>query len=260
MEDSSFFPILGVRLNVFSRFIDESGGRDAFYSNWSRLCNFWSCLNESKSLTTTEVCTMFLKPITGRKRQSYCEYLQEQNSPDVGEANVFISHAWKCGFLDVVDALQHHFSNEPDVFIWFDLFSINQYEVPNVPLERWGDTFSNMIGKMGRVVAVLSPWDKPLLYTRTWCMWEIYCAIKTGSKFEVAMTPDNYRAFLRGITKRPEKFCRLLGNISIERSKARNYADKERIFDVVKFLVGFAELNIMIIEKMREWLIIALNG
>ena len=141
-------------------------------------------------LTTTDVCNKFLKPITSEKQQSYCEYLQEQNSPDVGEATVFISHAWKYTFVEVVDALEHHFSKEPDIFIWFDLFSNNQHKAISFPFEWWRDTFLNAIGKLGRVVMVLSPWNNPIPFTRAWCLWEIYCAVSTGSKFEVAITPD----------------------------------------------------------------------
>lgn len=121
--------------------------------------------------TTTDVCNNFLKPCTEAKGQSYVEYLTEKKSPDVGRATVFISNAWKYNFLDVVDALQHHFSREPDVYIWFDLFSNNQHKAPNLPFEWWSDTFKNAIGKLGRVVMVLSPWNNPIPFTRAWCLW-----------------------------------------------------------------------------------------
>ena len=94
------FPTLGVKLQVFSKFVEEN--------NSSKVAG---------PLTTTDMCMKFLKPLTQTKQQSYCEYLVEQNSPDVGEATVFISHAWKYTFEDVVDALQHHFADEPDIYI-----------------------------------------------------------------------------------------------------------------------------------------------
>ena len=106
-EELPPFPTVGVKLSVFFKFIEDHGGRDAFLKRPL----------VKGPLTTTDVCNKFLKPITSEKQQSYCEYLQEQNSPDVGEASVFISHAWKYTFVEVVDALEHHFSNEPDIFI-----------------------------------------------------------------------------------------------------------------------------------------------
>ncbi len=94
---------------------------------------------------------------------------------------------WRLPFL----ALEHHFvASQPDIYIWFDLFSNNQHKAPNLPFEWWRDTFLNAIGKIGRVVMVLSPWNNPIPFTRAWCLWEIYCAVSTESKFEVAITPD----------------------------------------------------------------------
>eukprot|EP00605_Chrysophyceae_sp_TOSAG23-4_P001667 GSChrysophyteH1.ASY1.ANO1.1829.1 assembled CDS len=238
------FPTVGVKLSVFLKFINDNGGRDAFLK---------------EPLTTTDVCNKFLKPITSEKEQSYCEYLQEQKSPDVGEASVFISHAWKYTFVEVVDALEDHFYNEPDIFIWFDLFSNNQHKAISFPFEWWRDTFLNAIGKLGRVVMVLSPWNNPIPFTRAWCLWEIYCAVKTGSKFEVAITPDQYTAFVEGITNKTGAFYQMLADINVEKSEAWSATDKERIFDAVKSSVGFAELNAMVIGKMREWVITAIN-
>ena len=143
------FPLQGVKLKVFLDFIESVGGRDAFYKtvieDEGSSCWFCQCFSEANRvpMTTTDVCNMFLKELTAAKAQSYVEYLTEKNSPDVGRATVFISHAWKYNFLDVVDALQHHFSSEPDVYIWFDLFSNNQHKAPNLPFEWWSDTFLN---------------------------------------------------------------------------------------------------------------------
>eukprot|EP00605_Chrysophyceae_sp_TOSAG23-4_P000662 GSChrysophyteH1.ASY1.ANO1.744.1 assembled CDS len=267
-EELPPFPTVGVKLSVFLKFIEDNGGRDAFVKKPF----------VKEPLTTTDVCNKFLKPITSEKEQSYCEYLQEQKSPDVGEASVFISHAWKYTFVEVVDALEHHFSNEPDIFIWFDLFSNNQHKAISFPFEWWRDTFLNAIGKLGRVVMVLSPWNNPIPFTRAWCLWEIYCAVTTGSKFEVAITPNQYTAFVKGITRRPEKFYQMLADINVEKSEAWSATDKERIFNAVKSSVGFAELNKMerifnavkssvgfaelnkmVIGKMREWVITAID-
>ena len=51
----------------------------------------------------------FKKKITESAKQSYCEYLNElqPSHPTVGKATVFISHAWKYLYLDVMDALRN---------------------------------------------------------------------------------------------------------------------------------------------------------
>jgi hypothetical protein len=112
------FPTDGVRLSHFHQFIADCGGRDAL-----------------AHLTTTQVCERFVKPATARLEASYCDMLaqrqQEEPPGVVGKATVFISHAWKCVFLDVVDALLAHFNNNDDgddVVVWFDVFSNNQHQ------------------------------------------------------------------------------------------------------------------------------------
>ena len=160
------FPTLGVKLSAFLKFKEATLQAEAVFlqfkeaelhavgdtrlpsptkpseSKHSSPSPRTKTISASKvNMTTTDVCDKFLKPITSEKKQSYCEYLQERNSPDVGEASVFISHAWKYTFVEVVDALEHHFSNEPDIFIWFDLFSNNQHKASSLPFGWWRDTF-----------------------------------------------------------------------------------------------------------------------
>ena len=99
------FPKEGVTLDVFDQFIAHAGGKKAL-----------------KDLTTTEVCNKFLKALTAEKEESYCDQLKRQGSKHVGSAHLFVSHAWKYRFLDVVSAIRHHIKDDREVFIWFDLF------------------------------------------------------------------------------------------------------------------------------------------
>jgi hypothetical protein len=118
------------------------------------------------TLTTTEVCQLCLLAATASHSSSYCDMLKQRGSVGVGIATVFISHAWKYQFVDVVNALEYHFRNESDVFIWFDLFSNNQHAAGNLPFEWWATTFKSAIAQFGRVVMVLSPWNNPIPFTR----------------------------------------------------------------------------------------------
>ena len=68
---------------------------------------------------------------------------------------MFISHAWKYQFLDVMDALRNYFRSEPNIIIWFDVFSVNQHAVVDVDLDFdwwWSPTI--------RTVMVLAPTEK----------------------------------------------------------------------------------------------------
>jgi len=152
------FPKMGVKFSVFLDFIENNGGNERFVGK-----------------STTDVCNEILKPVTEARQLSYCEFVQglNTNSQEVGEAEVFISHAWKYIFLDVVSAIQSHFKNTPDIYIWFDLFSNNQHLAGNLPFEWWTNTFKSAIKQFGRTVMVLSPWKNPIPFTRAWCLFEI---------------------------------------------------------------------------------------
>jgi hypothetical protein len=99
---------------------------------------------------------------------SYSEMKHEEGSEEVRKANVFVSHAWRYRFLDVIDALKAHFSSEDlsNIVIWSDLFSNNQNQTDDIPFEWWCGTFQHSIHSIGRTVAVFFPWENPIPLSR----------------------------------------------------------------------------------------------
>ena len=127
-------------------------------------------------MTTTDVCEMIIKPQVRDYRCSYCDYLRNVlgRNDCVGVAQVFISHAWNYEFTSVVDALRSHFHDKPDIFIWFDLFSLNQIIAPTLDFAWWSYAFRNVIEDSGSVVLVISPWNNPKPFKRAWCLFNMY--------------------------------------------------------------------------------------
>jgi len=142
------FPKDGIRLSSIKQFVDYCGKDNLI------------------SLTTTEVNEKYQKPLTESSQLSYCEYLKNQGSPNIGIASCFISHAWKYKFLDVIDALEWHFRETPDIIIWFDLFSNNQHKAVDLDFHWWCNTFKSAIKDFGSTVMVLAPWNDPIPLTR----------------------------------------------------------------------------------------------
>jgi hypothetical protein len=94
------FPKVGLTLVQIKHFIDSIGGIDSL-----------------NGMSTDDVCRMYVKPITSPLNMSYCEYLMSEHNPtptEVKTATVFVSHAWRFMFVDVVNALNFHFRHEPD--------------------------------------------------------------------------------------------------------------------------------------------------
>lgn len=62
------------------------------------------------------------------------------------------------------------------------------------------------------------------------------------------------------ISRDPSLFYGMLSRVNTERSEAFMAVDKERIFDVVKTLVGFDKLNKIVISCLRKWYISLLEA
>jgi hypothetical protein len=183
----SSFPIYGVQLSYLTEFI--SYGKDIL-----------------KNKTTFDVCETLIKDLTSDGQTSLIEFLVEQDHPAVGIAEVYVCHSWKMRFLELVSILQEHFEGKNPV-IWLDLFTINQHVAFEVTSEWCFQVMKPVIGRISSMVVVYpgqkkSPTDylhppKPL--TRTWCLWELYCAVDTGCKLEIAMSKAQKKQFLEDL-------------------------------------------------------------
>ena len=214
------FPKEGVRLSYFNDIIDSFGGRTAL-----------------AGLTTTDVCNNFVKPACEALKASYCDYLSQtqiKHSCPVGKATVFISHAWKYVFLDVVEALQYHFRDDPDVIVWFDLFSNNQHQAVSLDFDWWCNTFKSAIEEFGHTVMIMAPWNDPIPLTRGWCLFELYCTAITNSRFEIAMSSTHRDKFFEDMIRDTTgEINRMLATIDAKKSECFKEEDKKRIFEVV---------------------------
>ena len=167
---------------------------------------------------------------------------------------MFISHAWKYTFTSVVNALRNHFQDKPDIFIWFDLFSNNQIEAPNLDFDWWSGTFQNAIEDFGHVVMVISPWKNPIPFARAWCLFEVYVTKVTNSVFEVAMSAEEKADFIKTIKKDGDEYLEMLGNINVKKSECFKEEDRKAIFDLVDTLPNKANtINAEVTKLMREW-------
>ncbi len=161
---------LGVKVSFLRRFIEENGGTAAF-----------------AGLKTEDVCKTIIIEATKDKRSSMLDVLLEQKSPDVGEAEWFISHAWKYNFLDSVMYIENFFRQEfpdtwADVTIWFDLFCNSQHDTKK-EFDWWAHQFSSHLRRIGRILIltcpvgpdVQEPGDGIASYFQPYCFRCIWC-------------------------------------------------------------------------------------
>ena len=232
---------------------------DGIY-DFIRVCGGESVLIDK---TTDDMCKSFIVPLTAPTVVSYCDYLTAENSQCefIGQATIFISHAWKYKFLDVIDAISTYINenqyNSASSFIWFDLFTNNQNGkvTASLPFEWWSGTFLNAIKIIGRVVMVLAPWENPVPLTRAWCLWEVYCSVVTKCDFDIARSKNESEKFEKDMLHDISVFYDMLQNIDVRKSQAQSQLDKQRIFDyVITVDGGFVTVNEMVINCICNWM------
>ena len=229
----------GIKLSALDIFINECGGRSML-----------------EGLSTAEVNNLYQKPLTYHMKSSYFEYLKTRDNDSVGQAQVFISHAWKYIFLDVVDALRYHFCDKSDVIIWFDVFVKNQHSAQDFDSEWWRTSFKSVIKQLNHTVLILSPWDNPIALTRAWCLFEIYSTADSKCKFEIGMGISDETNFVEKMHQDPTGYIdTLFGTIDMSKSEASNPADKRSIFEEVERVGGFHEVDILVHDCLRDWII-----
>ena len=85
--------------------------------------------------TTTQVCECIIKPDTLDAGCSYARMLVDRGEGDgtVGKPTVFLSHAWRFNFKDVVETLLGRFDGDPaadSVRVWNDVFVVDENNPP----------------------------------------------------------------------------------------------------------------------------------
>lgn len=260
------FPKEGVSLLLLQRI------RDVSHNEW----------------TTTDISQNLIKPWTEAKLCSFEELMFQEHQINAHpvlnltydqcfgpSAKIFVSHAWKYGFVEFVDCIESYFQDQneltdlkelivPDtlqkisenetVFLWIDLFVNNQWKASSLPYEWWSGTFLSAVGDIGHTMLVLSPWDAPIPLTRAWCLWEILSTIKTNSKLTIQLSRSQRSLFQSKLRTDFEYIKTALCKIDVAKSEAFHVKDRDMIFEAVeKFEAGFRGVNNQIMNKVRDW-------
>jgi tetratricopeptide (TPR) repeat protein len=236
--DPNWFDSLGIPFQCILEFIQRHGGESAF-----------------EGLTTSQVKRRFIMPETFDTKLSLCEQLRSGGDLRIKDAQLFVSHAWQYKFLDVVHSLQAFLAAEPNgsnATLWFDAFSTSQHETYSRPPLWWQRTFVNAIGRMGRLVMVLTPWTNPITLRRSWCILELFACINSRSTFQVAMPPDQYESTFDSNLN--DEFVTMLSKVQCESSECSRDEDRVRIFETVRAAVGFTAMDRLVFETLKDWL------
>lgn len=223
-------------------------------------------------MTTSDVCEHYVKNWTRDYSASLSNSLLRGHSvvphPIIGltydqaiskQATVFTSHAWKFNFCSFVACLEDYVNTHDDITdtgssFWFDLVVNDQWNAPNRTFEWWCTIFKTTVGTIGHTLLILSPWDNPIPLTRAWCLWEIHTTKLSGSKFSIAIPPEEQHKFQVAYKEDIDKILNALCGIDVEQSEAFILEDRNRILEAVRLSDGgCAGVNNEIASMMRSW-------
>jgi len=206
--------------------------------------------------TMEEICQHIIKPITAQDQCSYCEYLEKTEPFSVGKAQAYISYARSCNFRDIMKAIVAHFNGDEEVTVWIDIFSFNQHQNLRLNSEFLINTLKNGIKEIGKTVMVFTSWDDPVPLTRSWCVWELSCALEEGQSFEIAMTEESKKDFFDDIDHDPlGTIDKIIARFDSLKVVCYRREDELQIQSAIVDTVGYYELNEEIMKNLKEWII-----
>ncbi|CAB9509963.1 Hydra magnipapillata [Seminavis robusta] len=167
-------------------------------------------------------------PLDGQMGAAYVHTLQGEDH--VGPSTAMLSWTWKYTVSGVVETLkdycEEHRFNPKRTYIWMCCLCVNQHRVVQANhsgmLNKSSLDFQNEFRKrvlgIGRVLAMMGPWDDPEYLKRVWCIFECFTAIHGDVDITIVMPP-----------KERERMSRiLLGSSDTSSSNTSTSSQQER--------------------------------
>ena len=134
--------------------------------NKAFLLHFLKCHASEDMMTYSLKSEFTLARTAGRK----CPLVEALDPKYVGQATVFVSHAYKYKVSDSIECMLRYDKEHPGSYFWYDPFSLSQHPPPGgtAPTEQLLAAFGDRIQEFSATLIVASPWDNPAFLARAW--------------------------------------------------------------------------------------------
>ena len=220
----------------------------------------------SGALSTEEVNRLAMTHLVGERRCAFVALLDTAGEELVGEATVFVSHAWGMPFDTLVAALRESErelrEREParKPYFWVDALVKDLFEEqeqgPMRPFEWWAMTIRSNVQRIGHTVVVLE-WERQLPLERIWCVWELFCAIEgKDGRLELALPPASGVAFVQALVDDFGSIAAKLCRIDLSNARSYNAYDTANIRGAIESTPGgFDRVSKVVISLLRDWMV-----
>lgn len=238
-----------------------------------------------ESLTTAQVVSHVIKPLTVVNENSGCSYVELLLAADANsggaalfaaDATVFVSHAWSNNFVAMAEAVLDALEGKADsnrVYLWNDIFVVNQHRANDLQQAWWVNSFAKAVAIIGRTLLVADPYAEPEPLKRSWCLWEIYSTLEGTDSGEVdgagrvdsalnwaglrvALPPAQVEAFDADLAHNLDAVRAAVERIDVRRATAFKPTDQAHIHNTIAASSGgFVLVNSRIRERLIGWLL-----
>jgi hypothetical protein len=183
---------------------------------------------------------------------AFCELLERQGSPYVGRANVFVSWYLNMRLETLINALETHLVEHPELraestFFWICDFTIRQYDVkPDLAL------LADCVWAVKHTLLLLEPWAKPRALLRAYGVKELYHTQASGGRLELAMSDAQRRGFENTLVEDFTTVELALSQVDVQNATCLDQVEQREILTELQKLVGFKKCNEAVIGLIHK--------
>ena len=214
-------------------------------------------------------------PVDNRKGSSYVHALWASDDPEEhtasGRANYMLSYGWKYIVTDIVDTLADFCATKEldpkTTYIWICCLCNNQHRVKEmealgttVPFEEFQEIFYRNVTGVKNILAMMSPWQKPIYLTRIWCIFELFTAHSNAACSITIIMPPKERADLqqqllaKGAQEALNSLFETLATTKVQDATASIEEDRVSILKLINDINGsYTALNHRVNDLLRDW-------
>ena len=167
----------------------------------------------------------------------------------VGTATVFVSHVWKMATREFFEVCLEELGE--DDYAWIDLYLHNQYSGTQSTaylIQR----FDSLVGGIGRVIAIVTDWEDPVLLKRIWCLFELNSAIDTGADLTFVASTEQRMGLSLNLADKFRELDDIVNNIDVRKGEAT--VDADRVIFLEKLDGMIDRVNDKLRRELRRWL------
>ena len=183
------------------------------------------------------------------------------------EQTHFMSWTWRYTLSQVKDALEAYSASMSttaaagNVYFFMCFFTNNQFRIiveettaGSADLE---EVFEANLRRIGRMVAILDTWDRPIYLSRVWTVYEQFVASTLQVPVSFVMPPssiDQLRLQLSLGSTGIDHITRSISSVDSERAEAWKAEDERKVKSLIQQTVGFQHVNSHVAVVMSRWI------